>query len=1001
VVQQEHRIELWSPFFVFRLDTVAGLRAESWENRLTGRTLALGNGPELEFDIGLPDSPLRMPRLQVTNVEIRDQGEAAELVVRLNAREPAAAVQVAYRWNANDPVLRKFVTITSGGNTSWERLLNVRLGSYDTAGAPVADTPAGGTYSVPAPRVFPLSGSTHVERGFPAYAADEFFFTLAHPAGAAEGAGGKVLLRQYPGARLAPGETFACMEVVYGVAKTGEARAVFIDHVRSRMRRVARGHDRPYAIFDNFGAWPGGNFLNTEAYVLHSLDRLAASRKAAGVHFDLCSVDFWVDYCGTLKECDPQRFPNGLAPIRQKLDALETAMGLWIDGSWEGWSIGGNPRPDVQACLNYDLQKPDTLNDVQLGRKAFCRATEPIRSMYAEAFCQHIRQHGVRLLKFDNTSTICVNPAHDHLPGLYSTEAIADGLIDFFRALDAECPDVFLMLYWGYKSPWWLLHGDTLFDSGIDIEAASPSDQPAPYARDSVTQKLDQAQRFTADIPPLGKDSLGVWLSDWGWNSSIGKERWQGGLVMDLCRGSLLAQIWADNDWLSPPEWTQLADFLALLKARPECFGNPRFILGDPRKDEPYGYCCTDGRRAFLAIHNGVWRDSALTLELSSAWGLPDGKRWDVYRWWPDPARLGGAHGSGATIALRPFDIVLLEVVPEGEPPTLSRTFEPQAMPTWFAEDSCDLSLTVAKPGESTESDVVTWTSLEPVEFRSTGGATLTKLADGSLLAGGENPAQDSYVIQAPAPLGEITAIRLETLPHESLPHQGPGRAVNGNFTLAEFTLTAAGQPVRMARADAGFAQTSYGGWPAAAAIDGQPQTGWGIDPAEGLRHVAVFELAQPRVCAPGTALEFRLDHADRQHSIGRLRLSATSAQLPISVPASQPRFLVRGSLPPTKSGGIMVVTVVMKNGSDSVRFANVGTHFSWEGKLAGEIARFQPVLGTATYPSCWQAWRLEVAPSAQLRPFELAITANVAPDVQLVPAGYFVPGTGCATRER
>ena len=141
---------------------------------------------------------------------------------------------------------------------------------------------------------------------------------------------------------------------------------------------------------------------------------------------------------------------------------------------------------------------------------------------------------------------------------------------------------MFILLYWGYRSPWWLLHGDTLFDSGIGIEAASPSSQPAAFARDSVTQKLDQAQRHACDVPALGKDSLGVWLSNWAWNSSIGKERWQEGFVMDLCRGSMLAQIWADNDWLSPPEWKQLAEFLALLRAQPKCFGNPRFILGNP-----------------------------------------------------------------------------------------------------------------------------------------------------------------------------------------------------------------------------------------------------------------------------------------------------------------------------------------------------------------------------------------------------------------------------------
>ena len=214
---------------------------------------------------------------------------------------------------------------------------------------------------------------------------------------------------------------------------------------------------------------------------------------------------------------------------------------------------------------------------------SFCRATEPIKSMYIEAFRYHIRHNGVRLLKFDNFATTCSNPKHEHLPGIYSTEPIENALIEFLHALDAECPEVFLMLYWGHRSPWWLLHGDTLFDSGLGIEAASPSDLPAPHARDSVTQKLDQAQWVAnQNLPPLGKDSLGVWLSDWAWNSQVGKERWQGGFVMDLCRGSMLAQPWSDTPWLSPPERKQMADFIALLKAQPGCFGNSRFVLGDP-----------------------------------------------------------------------------------------------------------------------------------------------------------------------------------------------------------------------------------------------------------------------------------------------------------------------------------------------------------------------------------------------------------------------------------
>ena len=68
VVQQEKRVELCSPFFAFRLDTSDGLRAVSWENRLTGRKLSLGNGPEVELDIGLPNQPLTTPKLRVVKV---------------------------------------------------------------------------------------------------------------------------------------------------------------------------------------------------------------------------------------------------------------------------------------------------------------------------------------------------------------------------------------------------------------------------------------------------------------------------------------------------------------------------------------------------------------------------------------------------------------------------------------------------------------------------------------------------------------------------------------------------------------------------------------------------------------------------------------------------------------------------------------------------------------------------------------------------------------------
>jgi hypothetical protein len=695
VVRSGDGVELQSPHFGFRLSTARGLRAESLQNRLTGRTLGLGGGAEVEFDIGLPDQPLNAPVLRVIKTPV--PGAACEAAFELASGEPKATVSVRYQWNAREPVLRKFVTITNAGSTPWERLLNVRLGSYLTTvegDDADPDFPVWVSDTHESTKLVPYEDPAGRERGYPAYVAREFFLSLAHPAGWATRKGNGISMRQYPGRTLGPGRKFECMEAVYGVSRSNEARASFRAYLTTRMRRVLRGHDKPYAMFEPFGGWPESGrdprqlFFEDEKVVTGLIDKVAESARDSGCRFDLFSIDFWHDTRGDLKQADPGRFPNGLEPILRRLRDLGIAPGMWVDsGGIPSWTLGDNP--EVQHAFTKGT-----------GKGSLCFATKPVARLYKEAFRYHIRQNGVRQLKFDNfgPGTLepeCSNPKHQHLPGVYSTEAIDNAAIGFYRALAAE--DVFISLYWAYRSPWWLLYGDTLFDSGTRIEGASFTAFPAPYARDSTTRRLDQARWVIKDLPPLGWDTLGVWLSDWAWNSRIGKSRWQSGVAMDICRGHLLAQIWSDPDWLSPPERRQMADFIEILKGGATSFRNCRFILGNPWKDEPYGYVCSDGQRAFVAINNGVWKDNVFPLELSSAWGLPDGANWDLYRWYPDSVRFEtAAHrplGNKYSIALRPFEIVLLEVVPAGKRPVLERKLATHSITQRFAEPSRAIQL--------------------------------------------------------------------------------------------------------------------------------------------------------------------------------------------------------------------------------------------------------------------------------------------------------------------
>ena len=49
LVRNGDRVEIHSKWFAFRLDLSDGLRALSWENKITGRNLNLGGGQEVEL----------------------------------------------------------------------------------------------------------------------------------------------------------------------------------------------------------------------------------------------------------------------------------------------------------------------------------------------------------------------------------------------------------------------------------------------------------------------------------------------------------------------------------------------------------------------------------------------------------------------------------------------------------------------------------------------------------------------------------------------------------------------------------------------------------------------------------------------------------------------------------------------------------------------------------------------------------------------------------------
>jgi len=176
------------------------------------------------------------------------------------------------------------------------------------------------------------------------------------------------------------------------------------------------------------------------------------------------------------------------------------------------------------------------------------------------------------------------------------------------------------------------------------------------------------------------------------------------------------------------------------------------------------------------------------------------------------------------------------------------------------------------------------WQIFAPTALASTGGASLRKLDDGSVIAEGTIPNQDVYEITASLPGGDIRALRVEAFVDPALPNTGPGLADNSNFVLTEVEaeVSPASSPditekLRFATANADFAQANFD---VSRAIDGNPDTGWAVEGDK--RHenrTAIFVADRPYGFADGTHVKVRLRFDStkfNKHAIGRFRISAT-----------------------------------------------------------------------------------------------------------------------------
>lgn len=185
------------------------------------------------------------------------------------------------------------------------------------------------------------------------------------------------------------------------------------------------------------------------------------------------------------------------------------------------------------------------------------------------------------------------------------------------------------------------------------------------------------------------------------------------------------------------------------------------------------------------------------------------------------------------------------------------------------------------------------WVPLELTVMRAAGVEKLEVQPDGSVFATAfpeSRLAAGNYQLSGKTPLENVTAIKLEMLPDDRLPNNGPGTAPDGNFVLSEFNVSATalspaggqrvkgGVPQELRNPKADFEQANFA--VTEALKKGNRDRGWAVSPEGGFRHEATFEFAKPIVFKGGSQFIIQMSQPfqNGRYNLGRFRLWVTSS---------------------------------------------------------------------------------------------------------------------------
>jgi len=617
--------------------SVAGgaLRAVRFDDRLNRASLAL---PPDVFSLDLPDgAAIRSSEMQVTGAprveRLAADPAASRAVERVGGQQvsviltdAAGRLRVTWRGILRDgsAYVRQEISLESvGGEVP---LLRITLVDVPLPGVAVRGA---------------VTGSPLV--------AGNLFLGFEHPLSGAASDGGRArawLDRELP---IRPG-TAPTYSSVIGATTPGQFRRDFLTYLERE-----RAH--PYRTFLHYNSWYDIGYFSgyDQAAALAVVDAFGTELEVRrGVKVDSFLFDDGWDDHTTLWHFS-SGFPDGFTPVKAETAKYASAPGVWMS-PWGGY---GQPRQERLRSGREQGFETNAGGFALSGPKYYARFRDVCLDM--------IRTYGVNQFKFDGTGN-----ASQAIPGS-AFDSDFDAAIHLIGELRAVKPDLYVNLTTGtFPSPFWLRYADSIWRGGEDHDFAGVGTDRQRW----ITYRDGDTYRgVVAPGPLFPLNSLmlhGLIYAQHAHNLNTDPHDDFGDEVRAYFgTGTQLQEMYVTPSLLTPHNWDTLAEAATWSRRNADVLADTHWVGGDPMALAAYGHAAWRAGRGILSLRNPAAVPQSLTLDVATAFELPDeAPREYAARspWVSDrgqtPLRL--VAGVPHSFELQPFQVLTLEAQPLG-----------------------------------------------------------------------------------------------------------------------------------------------------------------------------------------------------------------------------------------------------------------------------------------------------------------------------------------------